>query len=116
MGDRRRQHRGPTALVLSRQKLPMLAGGGIDEMRDNGFRVVHGAAGRADVVLAASGSEVALALDAADLLAGRGVDATVISVMWRERLEQALSVRSICPTPRWSGQKPACRPGGAHRA
>ncbi len=90
---------GPTALVLSRQKLPMLAGGGIDEMREHGFRVVHGAAGRADVVLAASGSEVALALDAADLLAGRGVSATVISVMWRERLEQALSAVHLPDAP-----------------
>jgi transketolase len=90
---------GPTALVLSRQKLPTLAGNGIDGMREHGFRVVHGDAGRADVVLAASGSEVALALEAADLLSGRGVSVTVISVMWRERLEQAMSTAELPDAP-----------------
>ncbi len=90
---------GPTALVLSRQKLPMLAGGGIDEMRQHGFRVVHGDLGRPDVVLAASGSEVGLALEAADLLAGRGVSASVISVMWRERFEQVRSAVHLPDAP-----------------
>lgn len=90
---------GPTALVLSRQKLPALAGCGIDEIRDHGFRAVHGDASRADVVLAASGSEVALALDAANLLAGRGVSVTVISVMWRERMEAAASTVQLPDVP-----------------
>jgi transketolase len=81
---------GPTALVLTRQGLPAL-GGALADVRDRGFRVVRGAAAGGDVVLAASGSEVSLALDAAELLASRGVDATVISVMWRERLQEALS-------------------------
>lgn len=82
---------GPTALILTRQNVPVLGGAGIDKMCDNGFRVVHGDVGGADVVLAASGSEVSLALEAADLLATRGVHSTVISVMWRERLQGALS-------------------------
>jgi transketolase len=60
-------------------------------VRSNGFRVVRTAATDADVVLAASGSEVSLALEAADQLASRGVQASVISVMWRERLVEALS-------------------------
>ena len=42
-------------------------------------------------VLAASGSEVSLALEAADLLVDRGVHAAVISVMWRERLSELLA-------------------------
>lgn len=45
---------------------------------------------RPDVVLAATGSEVALALAAAESLAERGVVAEVISVMWREHLDAAL--------------------------
>jgi transketolase len=49
--------------------------------------------------LAASGSEVALALEAADLLSGRGVSVTVISVMWRERLEQAMSTAELPDAP-----------------
>ncbi|MDA3657544.1 transketolase [Mycobacterium xenopi] len=81
---------GPTALILTRQNVPVLGGAGIGQVRDNGFRVVHTDADEADVVLAASGSEVSLALEAAELLATRDVRATVISVMWRERLQQAL--------------------------
>jgi len=80
---------GPTALVLSRQDLPILGGAGLDEIRDHGARVVRAQA-QPVVLLAASGSEVALALEAADALAERGVLATVMSVMWRERLDQAL--------------------------
>ncbi|MBN3459193.1 transketolase [Mycobacterium sp. DSM 3803] len=82
---------GPTALVLTRQNLPALGGGALDAIRDHGCRVVRGDAQAADVVLAASGSEVALAIEAADLLADRGVAATVVSVMWREQLEEAVS-------------------------
>lgn len=81
---------GPTALVLSRQNLPALGAGGLAGLRDNGFRVVHDAGDAVDVVLAASGSEVSLALKATELLATRGVNATIISVMWRERLADAL--------------------------
>jgi transketolase len=81
---------GPTALVLTRQNLPALGDAGLADLRD-GFRVVRKAANEADIVLAASGSEVSLALEAADLLAARGVHATVVSVMWREGLQEALS-------------------------
>ena len=42
------------------------------------------------MVLAASGSEVALALQAAELLAARGVAAQVLSVPWREAFAEAL--------------------------
>jgi transketolase len=80
----------PTALVLTRQSLPTLSGA-LADVCEHGFRVVHTASTDADVVLAASGSEVSLALAAAELLASRGVHATVISVMWRERLAETLS-------------------------
>lgn len=82
---------GPTALILTRQNLPALGSDGLGDLRDRGFRVVRGRPNEADVVLAASGSEVSLALDAAELLAARGVHATILSVMWRERLQEALS-------------------------
>ena len=81
---------GPTALVLTRQNLPALGVEGLDGVRERGFRMVRTPSGAADVVLAASGSEVSLALDAANLLASRGVHAAVISVMWREQLQEAL--------------------------
>ncbi|MCV7100883.1 transketolase [Mycobacterium palustre] len=81
---------GPTALVLSRQDLPVLGGAGLDDVRHYGMRVVRPVADTAHVMLAASGSEVALALEAADLLSEHGISAIVISVMWRERISAAL--------------------------
>ncbi|HEX4361584.1 MAG TPA: transketolase [Pseudonocardia sp.] len=82
---------GPTALVLSRQALPVLDPAGLDQARECGARTVRAVACGADVVLAASGSEVGLALAAADeLLAGHGVRAEVVSVLCRERLAAAL--------------------------
>lgn len=39
----------------------------------------------------ASGSEVALALEAAELLAEQGTEAMVLSVMWREQLDRAMT-------------------------
>jgi transketolase len=82
---------GPTALVLTRQNLPALGVDGLSDVRERGFRTVRTASGDADVVLAASGSEVSLVLEAADLLGARGVQAAVISVMWREQLQDAMS-------------------------
>ncbi|MGV0722303.1 transketolase [Mycolicibacterium elephantis] len=82
---------GPTALVLSRQDLPILGNAGLNDIRRYGTRTVRCADTHPDVVLAASGSEVALCLDAADILAGRGVTATVVSVMWREKLDSVLT-------------------------
>lgn len=81
---------GPTALVLTRRRLPVLGGERIDDIRDMGCRVVHGAE-RPDVVLVASGSEVALAIKAAELLSSRGVLAGVISAMWRNKLDTAVA-------------------------
>lgn len=74
-------HNGPTALILTRQKLPLLTKPtGFDKtMPLMGGYVLADAANPA-VVLMASGSEVSLALDAAKLLAGQGVNARVVSV------------------------------------
>ncbi len=82
---------GPTALVLTRQSLPALGADRLESLRENGFRVIGEQPEHPDVVLAASGSEVELALAAADLLTARGIAATVLSVMWRERLAEALA-------------------------
>jgi transketolase len=74
-------HSGPSALVLTRQKVPALVredGWQPALFRRGGYLLRTG--GRPDVVLLASGSEVALALAAADLLAVDGVAVRVISV------------------------------------
>jgi len=66
---------GPTALVLTRQGLPVLERpvGGVAR---GGYVLRDGE----DVVLVATGSEVHVALGAADLLAGDGVSARVVSL------------------------------------
>ncbi|HEX7660333.1 MAG TPA: transketolase [Pseudonocardiaceae bacterium] len=80
---------GPTALVLSRQKLPVLAQCDHGALLRTGSQRIRESGTRPDVLLAASGSEVGLALAAADRLAELGVRAEVRSIPWRERFAQA---------------------------
>ena len=73
---------GPTALILTRQKLPVLEGT-VDRASDGvarGAYVVHGEDGSPDVVLVATGSEVSLTCAAAEILSARGVAARVVSM------------------------------------
>jgi transketolase len=73
---------GPSAIVLSRQKLPFL--GERNAAVSRGAYVLSDPAGKADVILIASGSEVALAVDAAKLLAAKGTNVRVVSMpSWR---------------------------------
>ncbi|MCQ8829937.1 transketolase family protein [Streptomyces malaysiensis] len=77
---------GPVGLALARQALPVLPTPA-DEVRAGvarGAYVVAGAVDAVDVALMASGSEVSLALAAADTLARRGVAARVVSVPCKE--------------------------------
>ncbi len=74
---------GPTALVLSRQKVPVLATTAATAVEGvpRGAYVVHGAPARGpDLVLVASGSEVALAVAAAERLEADGVAVRVVSM------------------------------------
>ena len=87
---------GPTALILSRQRLPVLLPPG-RSLAQAGARVVREGGIRPDVALVATGSEVSLALAAADLLLGDGVAARVVSVPWRERFLSAGSLDVILP-------------------
>ncbi len=71
---------GPSALLLSRQNLPQVARGAATEAAiERGAYVLADAEGLAQVVLIATGSEVALALEAQKLLAGEGIGARVVS-------------------------------------
>lgn len=78
-----RRRDGPTVLALSRQNLPVLnvPAGAVAR----GGYALAGGDERADVLLVATGSEVALALAARELLAGEGVRARVVSLPSRER-------------------------------
>jgi transketolase len=77
---------GPTALILSRQALPVLPAVRSGWLAARGARVVR-SGGRPEVVVVATGSEVSLSLAAADLLAAQGIAAWVVSMPWRERFE-----------------------------
>ena len=68
---------GPTALVLTRQAVPVLDRSGCDGMVGRGGYVLRPGS---DAVLVATGSEVAVALGAADLLGEAGVSLQVVSL------------------------------------
>jgi transketolase len=76
-------HRGPVGLVLARQGLPVLPTPA-PAVREGVARGAYVVADGTDVLLLASGSEVALALTARETLAGQGVSARVISVPAKE--------------------------------
>ena len=69
--------RGPVALLLTRQAVPVLAG--TDDVAYGGY-VLADTDGRPDVLLIATGSEVSVAVEARGLLAGRGLKARVVSL------------------------------------
>jgi transketolase len=71
--------RGPVGLILTRQNVPVLAGTSTEGVARGGY-VLAGSPADADVLLIATGSEVALALGARDALAADGVSAAVISM------------------------------------
>jgi len=69
--------RGPTALLLTRQAVPVL--GGTGDVARGGY-VLADADGRPDLVLIATGSEVSVALEARTQLLARGLKARVVSL------------------------------------
>ncbi|MTI96037.1 MAG: transketolase [Firmicutes bacterium] len=73
---------GPTALILSRQKLPPLVGTGPAVAR--GAYVLGERPQQADILLLASGSELQLAVAARDRLATEGIVAQVVSMVCQE--------------------------------
>jgi transketolase len=81
----------PAGMILTRQNLPVLdRGPGGYAAADGAARGGYVLAGAddADVLLIATGSEVPIALDARDLLAGEGIAARVVSMPCREWFAQ----------------------------
>jgi len=68
----------PSAFVCSRQNLPLLPTAVHGDVENGGYLLVERP--NATVTIMASGSEVALAIESAELLASRGVAANVVSV------------------------------------
>lgn len=85
---------GPVALALTRQNVPVLAG--TAELAPNGtarggyvlLDAAPGAASQPEVLLIATGSEVQLAVSAAETLAAAGVAARVVSMPCMEWFDQ----------------------------
>jgi transketolase len=83
------QHDGPVGLVLTRQKLPILAPDRVPEDAiERGAYVLLAPDRAPDVTLVGTGSEVHLALDAAEALAGDDVAASVVSMPSMEQFEK----------------------------
>jgi transketolase len=72
----------PSVLALTRQNLPQLRQGLDEENRcaSGAYEISPAPDGKAAVSLFATGSEVSIALEAQELLAGRGVSSRVVSI------------------------------------
>ncbi len=81
---------GPVALALSRQNLPVLDRASLEPAGGlaRGAYSLTGPADGADIILVATGSEVALALEARTALAGEGIAAGVVSMPSWELFEE----------------------------
>ncbi len=73
---------GPSALIFSRQNLPHQKRGAqqIAEIARGGYILSDAAGGKPDAIIIATGSEVALAMEAQKLLAARGRNVRVVSM------------------------------------
>ena len=71
---------GATALILSRQNLPILEGTAGNEGVLRGAYVLSDTGGEDQMILIGTGSEVAVALEAADILRGEGIGTRVVSM------------------------------------
>ncbi|MCC6930178.1 MAG: transketolase [Gemmatimonadaceae bacterium] len=83
--------KGPTALILTRQKLPLIdraAFSAASGVAQGAYVLADAADGAPDVVLVASGSEVELALQARQALAADGVQARVVSMPSQELFQR----------------------------
>ena len=80
----------PSVLALTRQNLPQLSQNFLDSNRcAAGAYEIAAAEGKADVSIFATGSEVAIAVEAKKLLAAKGVSARVVSIPCFELLLEA---------------------------
>ena len=96
----------PTALILSRQNLPLLEGTSFEGVSHGGY-IVSKEENNAQLELIATGSEVSLAVEAQKALKEKGVDVRVISLpSWEIFEEQSLeykkSVMSLAKSKRIS--------------
>ena len=80
---------GPTALLLSRQKLPVLDHDKSKQGLQNGAYIVEYADKNPDIILIATGSEVHLVIEAGKILKQNGISARIVSMPSWELFEKA---------------------------
>jgi len=91
---------GPVALILSRQKLPVLAPNPSNDGLENGAYVLADCDGKPDIILIGTGSEVHVILEAKSRLQEKGVAARVVSMpSWElfENMSQKYKDRVLLP-------------------
>ncbi|PXV84754.1 transketolase [Lachnotalea glycerini] len=77
----------PTALALTRQNLPQLAGSSKEALK-GGYVIADSTKETPDAIIMASGSEVSLSIDAKEALAKEGIDVRVVSMPCMDVFEQ----------------------------
>jgi len=93
---------GPTALVLTRQKVPVLEGTaerGADGVARGGYVLVDEPGPGLDLVLVGTGSEVQLCVGAQERLGGTGVSARVVSLPCWELFAQRTEAERAAVLP-----------------
>ena len=80
--------RGPVALILSRQKLPVLNRDTIENSLTDGAYILEDCESKPDIILIATGSEVHIALEAQKCLALENIATRVVSMPSWELFEQ----------------------------
>ncbi|KAG0659026.1 Transketolase [Maudiozyma exigua] len=68
----------PSIIALTRQNLPQLEGSSIEKASKGGYVLKDVA--NPDIILAATGSEVSISVEASKILAGKGINARVVSL------------------------------------
>lgn len=79
--------KGPVALILSRQKIPQVTGAAAQNLARGGYVLRESQNRPPGVILIATGSEVALAVEVFERLDARGIPTRVISMPSRELFE-----------------------------
>ena len=91
---------GPIALILSRQKLPILTSNAVKDGLTKGAYVLADCDGKPDIILIGTGSEVHIILEAKASLLEKGVAARVVSMpSWElfEKTSQIYKDRVLLP-------------------
>jgi transketolase len=91
---------GPIALILSRQKLPVLKSNAIEDGLAKGAYVLSDCDGKPDIILIGTGSEVHIILEAKTRLLEKGIAARVVSMpSWElfEKTSQKYKDRVLLP-------------------